>query len=89
MPRVRRISYRPGMPGDVLTLLCGRCRSVKRVDVGELDVVPFWVTQLLEAFGQAEVHTIRVPSCHVCLELPAPRDEAAVLAELKRMLEGR
>lgn len=62
---------------------------MKRIDFGLLERVPFWLSQLVEAFGQADVRAIRVQTCHVCMEMPAPRDAAAVLAELKRTLEGR
>jgi len=77
------------VPGDVLTLLCGRCRSVKRIDFGVLETVPFWLSQLAEAFRHADVRAIEVQTCNVCMEMPAPRDAAAVLAELKRTIEGR
>ncbi len=76
------------MPGDVLTLLCGRCRSEKQIELDLLERVPFWLSQLIEAFGQADVRAIRVQTCHVCMEMPAPRDAGAILAEFKRTIEG-
>jgi hypothetical protein len=77
------------VPGDVLTLLCGRCRSVKRIHFAVLERVPFWLSQLAEAFGQADVRAIKVQTCDVCMEMPVPRDPLAVLEEFKRRIEGR
>lgn len=77
------------MPGDVLTLLCGRCRSVKRIDFAALERVPFWLSHLVEAFSQADVRAIRVQTCDVCMGMPAPSDPMSALAEFKRRIEGR
>lgn len=77
------------MPGDVLTLLCGRCRSVQRIDFAALETVPMWLTFLAEAFQDAGIRAIRVQTCDVCREMPTSRDMSLVLAELKRTIEGR
>ena len=62
---------------------------MKRIEFDLLERVPFWLSQLLEAFGQADVRAIEVQTCHVCMEMPAPRDASDVLLELKRTIEGR
>jgi hypothetical protein len=77
------------VPGDVLTLLCGRCRSVQRIELGVLERVPMWLSLLAEAFREAGVRAIRVQTCDVCRETPTSRDMRFVLAELKRTIEGR
>lgn len=77
------------MREEVLTLLCGRCRSVQRIDLASLRTVPQWVSFLTEAFGQAGIRAVRVQTCAVCLDMPDSLDPDAALAELKRTLEGR
>jgi hypothetical protein len=62
---------------------------VKRIDFAVLERVPFWLAQLVEAFGQADVRAIKVQTCDVCMEMPAPRNPTDVLAEFKRRIEGR
>jgi hypothetical protein len=76
------------MPGDILTLLCGRCRTVHRVDLADLERVPFWVAHLSEAFGQAGVRAVQVAACGACQTTPAPHDSATVLSSLKQAIEG-
>jgi hypothetical protein len=61
---------------------------VQRIEIGVLERVPFWLSLLAEAFGEANVRAIRMQSCHVCMEMPVPAD-AAMLDELKRRIEGR
>lgn len=77
------------MPGDVVTLLCGRCRSVQRIDFAGLERVPMWLSLLAEAFQDAGIRAIRVQTCDVCREMPTSRDTTFVLAELKKTIEGR
>ncbi len=76
------------MSGEVLTLLCGRCRSTHRLEVAALATVPFWLSMLLEAFGTAGVPAILTETCATCMEMPA-RSANDLLVELKRMLDGR
>lgn len=54
-----------------------------------LESVPMWLSLLSEAFGHAGIRALRVQTCDFCREMPAPRDPAVVLAELKRTIEGR
>ncbi len=76
------------MSGDVLTLLCGRCRSVQHIEIERLETVPFWLTLVLEALVAAGVPAILTETCATCLDLPV-RSTADLLLELKRTLDGR
>jgi hypothetical protein len=77
------------VPGDVLTVLCGHCRSVNRIDLSALARVPMWLELLIDGFRDSGVQAIRVQTCDICMEMPAARDMTAVLSELKRRIEGR
>lgn len=76
------------MSGDVLTLLCGRCRSVHRIEIASLESVPYWLTLILEAFGAAGVPAISTETCATCMQMPT-RSARDLLLELKRTLDGR
>lgn len=89
MPAARAFSYAPRVPGDVLTLLCGRCASVRRIELSGLERVPMWLEMLAEAFRDAGVRAIRVQTCDGCLDLRDVRGADGVLSELKRRIEGR
>ncbi len=77
------------MPAQVLTLLCSRCEDVRKIDLTLLRNVPFWVRMIEEACRISGASAIRVESCDSCRDTWAMRDSTAVLAELKRSVEGR
>jgi hypothetical protein len=76
------------VPGEILTVLCGHCRSVIRIDLSVLTRVPMWLEILIDAFRDSGVQAIRVQTCDICMEMPAARDITVVLSELKRRIEG-
>jgi hypothetical protein len=61
---------------------------VQRIDLGSFETLPQWLSLLTEAFAQAGIRAIRVQTCAVCMEMPASLDPHAVLANLKRTLDG-
>ena len=77
------------MPGEIVTLLCGRCSTVEHIDLAVLDRVPLWLALIAEALEDAGVRAIRVQSCDTCLDLYNARGAEGVLKELKRRIEGR
>lgn len=77
------------MPAGALTLQCARCEDVRKIDLTLLGKVPLWVRMIEEACRAAGAGAIRVDGCDSCRDTWVLRDSTAVLAELKRSLEGR
>ena len=77
------------MPGRALTLLCGVCGDVRKIDLAFLRIVPLWVRMIEEACHAMGAGAIRVEGCDSCRDTWVIRDSTTVLAELKRALEGR
>jgi hypothetical protein len=77
------------MLAGALTLLCAKCKGVRKIDLTLLRNVPLWVRVIEEACRAAGAGAIRVEDCDSCRDTWVTRDSTTVLAELKRSVEGR
>jgi len=76
------------MLAGALTLLCARCKDVRKIDLALLRNVPLWVRVIEEACRVAGAAAIRVEDCDSCRDTWVIRDSTTVLADLKRSLDG-
>ncbi len=76
------------MPAGALTLLCGACGDVRKIDLTLLRNVPLWVRVIEETCRAMGAGAIRVEGCDSCRDTWVVRDSTTVLEELKRSLEG-
>lgn len=77
------------MLARALTLLCAKCKSVRKIDLSLLRNVPLWLRMIEEACQAASAGAIRVEDCDSCRDSWVTRDSTTVLADLKRSVEGR
>jgi hypothetical protein len=78
----------PLMPTRALTLLCAKCKDVRKIDLTLLLNIPLWVRMIEEACRATGVEAIRVEGCDSCRDTRMIRDSTTVLAELKCSVEG-
>jgi hypothetical protein len=76
------------MPTGALTLLCAKCKDVRKIDLALLLNVPLWVRIIEEACRATGAEAISVEGCDSCRDTWVTRDSTTVLAELKRLVEG-